>query len=323
LNKFWNVWINQYLLSLRERNKSKDQQNFAEIPPQVGRVVIVYDEETSRSMWKLAKIIQLIPSSDGPVRSAKIKCQNNITTRAIEHLFPLELNEDISEIPQILQAKNMELADRTIDTDIVKTLRNRKIFIKRVPDLNTNSMAAVSTDSEITIWDDDSTLQSVPEHELHPKPQSRGNRKLMNNDFFKRSSNRNNYKSNNRFIPKNRKPFDQKIQPLSKIFFASKPVLTQPTSISTKRTRPSRWDVANNTKPSILLSDEFVQNLKFFDLSQYSKIDEAPFEEPSDKIRVYGHFMNIDSYSSPSSESRKFQAKRNQLHFLGVMDEKH
>jgi hypothetical protein len=58
--------------------------------------VIVKEDQKPRNTWKLAIVKQLITGRDGVIRAAKLKTAggNNYLERAIQHLFPLELQCD-------------------------------------------------------------------------------------------------------------------------------------------------------------------------------------------------------------------------------------
>ena len=93
LNSFWDIWRNEYLLSLREKTSyhHKERNQIASIP-QVGQVVIIKDEKTPRRMWKLGRVERLIISNDGKVRTADIYLPGNRhVQRSINMLYPLEL----------------------------------------------------------------------------------------------------------------------------------------------------------------------------------------------------------------------------------------
>ena len=101
LNQFIKQWRTEYLLSLRESSKSnlKDSYNG---PIAVGDMVILRNDNTRRMFWKLAKVGELLPSSDGVVRSAKVKVNGEggkpITLRRpIQHLIPLEVRATTKE----------------------------------------------------------------------------------------------------------------------------------------------------------------------------------------------------------------------------------
>ncbi|KAH7660539.1 Integrase core domain containing protein, partial [Aphelenchoides avenae] len=72
LEAFWERWRQEYLLSLRERQRQPKNANRLDRDPQVGEYVLVDDDEPiPRPFWKLARIIQLVPGRDGVVRFVK------------------------------------------------------------------------------------------------------------------------------------------------------------------------------------------------------------------------------------------------------------
>lgn len=76
--------------SLRElANRNDDVENVLS----VGELVIAKNEQTKRSFWKIGKILQLIASKDGKIRSAKIESDKGTTSpvRPLQYLVPLEL----------------------------------------------------------------------------------------------------------------------------------------------------------------------------------------------------------------------------------------
>lgn len=69
LESFWKVWRMEYLTSLMQRKKWAKEQE----PLKIGQIVVVTDEATSPSHWPLGKIVELLPSKDGLVRSIVIE----------------------------------------------------------------------------------------------------------------------------------------------------------------------------------------------------------------------------------------------------------
>ena len=60
-------------------------------------VVLLHEDHVPRGKWKMAKVIQLIPSKDGIVRGVKLQVGNvkekiSYVKRPIEKLYPLEIN---------------------------------------------------------------------------------------------------------------------------------------------------------------------------------------------------------------------------------------
>ena len=49
----------------------------------VGEVVLLKDDKSARSLWKLAKIVELIPSQDNEMRAAKVRVVNSDEGRSV------------------------------------------------------------------------------------------------------------------------------------------------------------------------------------------------------------------------------------------------
>ncbi|KHJ87516.1 hypothetical protein OESDEN_12707 [Oesophagostomum dentatum] len=119
VDKFWKVWSDAYLTSLREYHKHKlDQGRSTTLQPEVGQVVLLQDAMLPRNKWKLAKIIKLERSTDGEVREVQIKQSNGkITKRPVNLPIPLEIEEEngyASEVQEPLterdQSESLETA---------------------------------------------------------------------------------------------------------------------------------------------------------------------------------------------------------------------
>ena len=98
LSEFSKRWKNEYLPSLREiLNRNERNENIVSL----GDIVIVKNEQTKRSFWKVAKVIELIPSRDSKIRSVKLKvATENGTThlvRPLQYLVPLEVKSNVDE----------------------------------------------------------------------------------------------------------------------------------------------------------------------------------------------------------------------------------
>jgi hypothetical protein len=78
--------------------------------PKVGEIVIVKEDQKQRNTWKLAIVST---GRDGVIRAAKLKTAggNNYLERAIQHLFPLEIECD-KEITTRLDPDAQEFTPR-------------------------------------------------------------------------------------------------------------------------------------------------------------------------------------------------------------------
>nr|CAD2193095.1 unnamed protein product [Meloidogyne enterolobii] len=106
LNKMWEIWKSQYLLSLRERRENRGKGSGKE--PVVGSVVIVEDN-LPRPLWSLGRIIELRKGRDGLVRTVKLKINGKIFNRSINQIYNLEILDPppLGKQPQMLD-KNIE-----------------------------------------------------------------------------------------------------------------------------------------------------------------------------------------------------------------------
>jgi len=83
----------EYLGQLVHSSKSKKIRQFT-----VGEIVMVENEALKRLEWPLAKIVELIPGTDGQIRVARVKTSNGELTRPIQRLVPLEVRSSY-EVP--------------------------------------------------------------------------------------------------------------------------------------------------------------------------------------------------------------------------------
>uniref|UniRef100_A0A914USC2 Integrase catalytic domain-containing protein n=1 Tax=Plectus sambesii TaxID=2011161 RepID=A0A914USC2_9BILA len=93
LNHFWQIWHDDYLTSLRERQQRlhKGPRSQQHSTPKVGEVVLIKDDIIPRGFWRLGQIEEVNVSHDEEIRVAKVRVANgNTLRRAINHLYPLE-----------------------------------------------------------------------------------------------------------------------------------------------------------------------------------------------------------------------------------------
>ena len=101
LTYFWNIWLREYLTSLRETHiHKKDGQ------PQINEGdIVLLEENCGRALWKTAKVDEIIPSRDGKIRGVKVSYIRNdklySIKRPVNKLVPLETrhSEDFSKDP--------------------------------------------------------------------------------------------------------------------------------------------------------------------------------------------------------------------------------
>ncbi|CAJ0601286.1 unnamed protein product [Cylicocyclus nassatus] len=119
LDYFWDIWHKEYLAALAEQQATRTQKGCGtKRSPRVGDVVLIKEQDLSRSRWPLGLILQLHTSPDGNVRSARIKIgKRKIVDRALNHLLPLEISaadtEDLQTNAQERRATRIQ-SSRTV-----------------------------------------------------------------------------------------------------------------------------------------------------------------------------------------------------------------
>lgn len=96
--KFWNLWQQHYLTSLRESHRKITPCNrLSQCTPAVGDVVLISDPVLPRNDWRLARITATRGSADGKIREAElVTATRRKIRRPVNLLIPLEI-QDSSE----------------------------------------------------------------------------------------------------------------------------------------------------------------------------------------------------------------------------------
>ena len=86
-NRFWRVFIKDYLPLLQQRSKWRSPVRNLRI----GDVVLIADKDLPRNCWKKAVVSEVLPDLDGSVRRAIIRVSAGSTyERAVQQLCLLE-----------------------------------------------------------------------------------------------------------------------------------------------------------------------------------------------------------------------------------------
>ena len=91
----WRRWTGEYISALRERHNLKHKTKGRKIKE--GDVVLIKGEERNRGKWKIGIVVKLIRGRDGIVRAAKLRTGTSHIERAVQHLYPMELECDIQK----------------------------------------------------------------------------------------------------------------------------------------------------------------------------------------------------------------------------------
>jgi hypothetical protein len=131
LERFWEIWRKEYLMSLRERWRGTDKEPDT---PLVGQVVIVEDDNLPRSAWSLAIVLEMTSSRTARIRIAP---HNIITKRPINKLYPLEIEPkamvDLDSIEPPEKPQEKDPRDELPGSDQSSRASTPEIQIERSP----------------------------------------------------------------------------------------------------------------------------------------------------------------------------------------------
>ena len=85
-NHFWDRWMREYLPSLTVRKKWTQEMT----PLKENDVVLITDDNVTRGQWRLGKVVQTFPGTDGLIRTARIQTKRGLVNRPVQRLHLLE-----------------------------------------------------------------------------------------------------------------------------------------------------------------------------------------------------------------------------------------
>ena len=88
----WRRWTTEYLRALHERHRMKYPNKVNHLA--IGDIVLIRSEDRNLNHWPMGIVKRLFKGKDGVVRAVRLKCGRDWLERAIQQLYPLELNCD-------------------------------------------------------------------------------------------------------------------------------------------------------------------------------------------------------------------------------------
>ena len=82
-------------MALRERHNMTHKTS--KFQPKAGDVVLLKSENKNRGAWPLGIIEETYPGKDNVVRAVRVKTSTGSLERAVQHLYPMELNCDVNK----------------------------------------------------------------------------------------------------------------------------------------------------------------------------------------------------------------------------------
>ncbi|XP_062551107.1 uncharacterized protein LOC134216156 [Armigeres subalbatus] len=95
LQDFWRRWRREYLCQLQARTKRWKPP----VPVEVGRLVVIKDDNVPPMRWRMGRIQELHPGADNVVRVATVKTSSGMLTRPVEKLCILP-SPDCNDEPE-------------------------------------------------------------------------------------------------------------------------------------------------------------------------------------------------------------------------------
>ena len=114
---FWRRWLREYIPALTCRRKWHGESESVA----VGDFVIVADDFKTRRQWPLARVIEVLPSSDGVVRVVRVKM--SITMRT--------LTRPATRLCRLLSASPITTVQTCKTLKLDHTLEKKTVEIKK------------------------------------------------------------------------------------------------------------------------------------------------------------------------------------------------
>jgi hypothetical protein len=133
IDHIWRRWFRQYLPLLRSwRAKLSPDKPLV----QKGDLVLI-EAPTSRGLWPVARVTELITGADGVVRAVHVLLKGRHTRRALRHIAPLEPTSDEGSTPECpaipLPEATQEASATSSEGSVNEPLRTRSGRIIRQP----------------------------------------------------------------------------------------------------------------------------------------------------------------------------------------------
>ncbi|XP_067305911.1 uncharacterized protein [Pseudorasbora parva] len=101
-NEFWTRWKKEYLLNLQQRQIwQKEKRN-----TKVNDIVILQEDSSPRNQWRLARVTEVYPSSDGKVRKVKLLISDStLDSQGRRISKPVYLDRPVQKTVVLLEAE--------------------------------------------------------------------------------------------------------------------------------------------------------------------------------------------------------------------------
>uniref|UniRef100_A0A0M3IPL4 DUF5641 domain-containing protein n=1 Tax=Ascaris lumbricoides TaxID=6252 RepID=A0A0M3IPL4_ASCLU len=97
IDRFWEIWTHEYLISLRERYRTGHKQpcRVTSRASVKSEIVIVAADGLPRAEWKLGKVEKVHKDDSGKTKAVDFRMKNgHVLKRPVNMLYPLEPSEE-------------------------------------------------------------------------------------------------------------------------------------------------------------------------------------------------------------------------------------
>lgn len=96
---------NEYLLELREAHRNRNSAQSSKGSIRINDIVVVHDENRSRGLWRVGRVMNLVRGSDDQVRGVKVRVAESgkkptTIRRPLQKLYPIEISNQKDEETQ-------------------------------------------------------------------------------------------------------------------------------------------------------------------------------------------------------------------------------
>ncbi len=129
LDKCWDLFEKQYLVSLQERYQFQHRQGrTSSCIPKEGAIVLIHDEQLPRGYWKVGRIVKINFREDNQISSAEVLTPSRkVLSRPLNLLYPLEIDaaEPTSEPKPVVkqEQKKEEVGNRPVTRSMTKRIQ--------------------------------------------------------------------------------------------------------------------------------------------------------------------------------------------------------
>ncbi|UYV63815.1 hypothetical protein LAZ67_2005744 [Cordylochernes scorpioides] len=117
----------EYFGFLRQETKRRSKTR----PIKVGDLVLIGQDNAKRVNWPLARVVEVYPGRDGPVRVAKLRTSKGVQIRPVQRLYNLEIPADLGSTLRSIQSEPRRGGSRGEARSTTSPQRSRQDYLPK------------------------------------------------------------------------------------------------------------------------------------------------------------------------------------------------